>query len=566
ARPPRTDVTPQNAAYVIYTSGSTGTPKGVVVTHAGVAAFFAGMDRCVGGSVPGTWLAVTRIGFDIHVLELLWTLARGFRVVVQPDPGRAGDEAAAARLLRRHAVTHLQCTPSLATLLLAEAGADALSGVERLLLGGEVLPPGLAARLSAALPGRVVNLYGPTEATVWATAHPVGGTEASVPIGRPIANTRVYVLDDAFRPQPVGVPGELYIGGRGVARGYLDRPVLTAERFLPDPFAPAPGARLYRTGDRARWREDGTLEFLGRRDAQVKIRGFRIEPDEVRAVLGRHPSVRDCAVVAREDAWGDRRLVAYVVGEADAEVLRDHLRRFLPDYMVPGAIVGLHALPLTPGGKVDLRALPAPDAGSGERFVAPRTPAEEVLAGIWAEVLHLDRVGATDDFFALGGHSLAGARMVSRVRDVFGAELPLRALFDGPTVAQLAGRVQALQRAGLPVLPPVVPVERDRPLPLSFAQERLWFLDRLEPGSTTYNIPGAWRLGGALDERALERALGEIVRRHETLRTAVGEVDGSPVQVVVPFGGFALAADDLSGLAETEREAGMRRRVTEEAA
>jgi amino acid adenylation domain-containing protein len=566
AGPPRTAVTPQNAAYVIYTSGSTGMPKGVVVTHAGVAAFFAGMNRCVGGSVPGTWLAVTRIGFDIHVLELLWTLARGFRVVVQPDPERAGDEAAPARLIRRHAVTHLQCTPSLATLLLADAGAKALSGVERLLLGGEVLPPGLAARLSAALPGGVVNLYGPTEATVWATAHPVGGTEGSVPIGRPIANTRVYVLDDGFRPRPVGVPGELYIGGRGVARGYLDRPGLTAERFLPDPFAPVPGARLYRTGDRARWREDGTLEFLGRRDAQVKIRGFRIEPGEVRAVLGRHPSVRDCVVMAREDAPGDTRLVAYVVGQADAGALRDHLRRFLPDYMVPGAIVRLTALPLMPSGKVDLRALPAPDAGSGERFVAPRTPAEEVLAGIWADVLHLERVGATDDFFALGGHSLAGARTVSRIRDVFGAELPLRALFDGPTVAELAGRVKALQRAGLPILPPVVPVARDHPIPLSFAQERLWFLDRMEPGDASHNIVRALRLAGVLDVPALERALGETVRRHEALRTVFGEVDERPVQEVIPFTGLALPVDDLSALPHAEREAELHRRAAAAAA
>ncbi|HEU4557299.1 MAG TPA: non-ribosomal peptide synthase/polyketide synthase, partial [Longimicrobium sp.] len=566
ARPPRTAVTPRNAAYVIYTSGSTGMPKGVVVTHAGVAAFFAGMDGCVGGSVPGTWLAVTRIGFDIHVLELLWTLARGFRVVVQPDSERAVVEAAPARLLLRHAVTHLQCTPSLATLLLDDGGAEALAGVERLLLGGEVLPPGLATRLSAAVPGGVVNLYGPTEATVWATTHPVVATEGSVPIGRPLANTGIYVLDDGFRPQPAGVPGELYIGGRGVARGYLDRPGLTAERFLPDPFAPAPGARLYRTGDRARWRDDGALEFLGRTDAQVKLRGFRVEPGEVRAVLGRHPSVRDCAVVAREDAPGDLRLVAYVVGDADAGVLRDHLRRFLPDYMVPGAIVFLDTLPLLPSGKVDLRALPAPDPGSGERFVAPRTPAEEVLAGIWADVLHLERVGATDDFFALGGHSLAGARMVSRVREVFGAELPLRALFDGPTVAQLAERVGPLQRAGLPVFPPVVPVERGRPIPLSFAQERLWFLDRMEPGDASHNIVRALHLAGALDMPALVRALGEVVRRHEVLRTTFGEVDGQPVQMVAPFAGLVVGVDDLSSLADADREAEVRHRMAAAAA
>jgi len=435
---PRAEVSPENAAYVIYTSGSTGKPKGVVVTHACATAFFAGMDAVVGGTVPGTWLAVTRTGFDIHVLELLWTLARGFRVVVHPDLERA-EHGSLAESIRRHGVTHLQCTPSLAEMLVAESGVEALAGLERIFLGGEALPADLAARIHAALPGRLVNLYGPTETTVWSTAHAVGGGEGAVPIGRPIANTRVYVLDDAFRPQPVGVPGELYVGGAGVARGYLDRPGTTAERFLPDPFSREPGARLYRTGDRARWREDGVLEYLGRLDAQVKIRGFRVEPGEVEAALRRHPGVAGCAVVVREDAPGDRRLVAYVVGDASADELRAHLRRSLPEPMVPGVFVEMEALPLTPGGKLDRRALPAPERASPEvGYVAPRTPAEEVLAGIWREVLGLERVGVRDGFFELGGHSILATRVVSRIRREFGVELPVRAIFEATTVEGLA--------------------------------------------------------------------------------------------------------------------------------
>ncbi|HEX9935555.1 MAG TPA: amino acid adenylation domain-containing protein, partial [Longimicrobium sp.] len=381
------------------------------------------------------------------------------------------------------------------------------------------------------------------------------------------ANTRLYVVDQQMEPAPIGVPGELLLGGDAVARGYLARPGLTAERFVPDPFSAEGGARLYRTGDRARWLASGEVEYLGRTDEQVKVRGFRIEPGEVESVLSQHPTVRQAVVVVREDAPGDRRLVAYVVAEevGPAE-LRAHLKGRLPEYMVPSAVVVLESLPLTPSGKVARRALPAPDlAGSEEAYVAPRTPTEEVLAGIWAEVLRLERVGAHDSFFELGGHSLLATRVVSRIRELFAVELPLRALFEGPTVAELAGRVEEMRRAELPVLPPVVPAGRTGALPLSFAQERLWFIDRLEPGSAAYNLSVAWRLGGALDEAALERALGEIVRRHEALRTVFGEVDGSPVQIVAPFGGFALPVEDLSGLSEAERGAAARRRAGEEA-
>ncbi|HST59374.1 MAG TPA: amino acid adenylation domain-containing protein, partial [Longimicrobium sp.] len=440
---PLSSVVAENAAYVIYTSGSTGRPKGVQVTHGNAVSFFTGMDGRVGGTARGTWLAVTRISFDIHVLELLWTLARGFRVVVQPEPDRARDGETLAEQIRRHAVTHLQCTPSLAAMLIAESGIQALAGLDRILLGGEALPADLAAQIRTVLPDGVINMYGPTETTVWSATHAVD-RDGAVPIGRPIANTRVYVVDAAMHAQPAGVPGELLIGGAGVTRGYLDRPGLTADRFVPDAFSDTPGARLYRTGDRARWRADGVLEYRGRIDQQVKIRGFRIEPGEIESVLRRHPAVAECAVVARPSAAGDTRLVAYVVGSADAEALRAHVGASLPDYMVPAAFVSLDALPLTPNGKLDRKALPAPDfAAAADAYTEPGTATEHALAAIWREVLGLERVGATDNFFDVGGHSLLATVMIGRIRRDLQVELSLRAVFEAPVLARLAERVDA---------------------------------------------------------------------------------------------------------------------------
>ncbi|QRN95172.1 non-ribosomal peptide synthase/polyketide synthase [Archangium violaceum] len=561
---------PDNLAYVLYTSGSTGRPKGVLVQHRNVANFFAGMDERLDTRPGGTWLAVTSISFDISVLELLWTLSRGFKVVVHGEEVADGSVTAA---LRRHGATHLQCTPSLARALLLEPGAaEGLGGLRQFLVGGEALPSELAEKLRRFVPGRLINMYGPTETTVWSSTHRVDEAPGAVPIGTPIANTGLYVLDGHLRPVPTGVAGELYIGGAGVVRGYLGRPELTAERFVPHPFG-EPGARLYRTGDVARWRADGTVEFLGRADNQVKLRGFRIELGEIESVLARHPGVRAAVVSTWTPAPGDVRLVAYLVpgsGQAlDTGALRELVRQGLPEYMVPSAFVVLEALPLTPNGKVDRKALPAPEGAGLEprSFVAPRTPTEQLLAGLWARVLGVERVGLHDDFFELGGHSLLATQLFSAIRQAFQVELPLRDLFAAPTVAGLAERVDAAVRAG--ALQEQVPLRASRhegPVALSFGQQRLWFLDRMEPGNPAYNVPGAVRLEGRLDVAALEGALRELSRRHEVLRATFHERAEEAVQVTsAPPEGWRLEVVDLGTLPEAGREAEARRLATEEA-
>jgi amino acid adenylation domain-containing protein len=561
---PAAGTDPEAAAYVMYTSGSTGRPKGVEVPHRAIVRLVRGQDY-VSIHPSDVFLQLAPASFDAATLELWGPLLNGARLAIHPA-GQPTVESI-GRALAEHGVTVLWLTAGLFHLVVEER-IEVLRGVRQLLAGGDVLSVPHVRRVRAELSETaLINGYGPTENTTFTCCHRVAGAPGegtSVPVGRPIANTYVRVLDAGMRPVPVGVPGELYAGGAGLALGYLNRPELTAEKFVADPYLP--GARLYRTGDRVRWRADGTVEFLGRVDTQVKIRGFRVEPGEVEAALRSWPGVREAAVVVREDTAGDRRLVAYVAGEVAADEVREHLRGRLPEHMLPDAIVRLDGLPLTANGKLDRKALRAPGLGlAEERYVAPRTSAEEVMAGIWAEVLRLERVGVEESFFDLGGHSLLAARVVSRVQQVFGVELPLRVLFEGPTVAELAKAVEEMRRAGLPVLPSVVPVQRTGPLPLSFAQERLWFIDRLEPGSAVYNIPVARRLVGALDVAALERALGEVVRRHEALRTVFAEVDGAPVQGIASFSGFVLPVEDLSGPGEADREAAAEHRAAEEA-
>ncbi len=464
ARQPRgsvdSGVTSENLGYVIFTSGSTGKPKGVMVCHRNVINFFAGMDQGISHSPPGAWLAVTSLSFDISVLELFWTLARGFKVVLSSDNGRmqvangssslrankADDDYSIAAQIQRHGVTHMQCTPSMAGMLVMEPQArEPLSSLREFMVGGETLPVSLARQLREVGSGRIVNMYGPTETTIWSTTYTVDEVGSTVPIGRPIANTQIYILDVHFRPVPVGVPGELFIGGAGVVRGYLNRPELTADRFVPDPFSHEPGARLYRTGDLARYLPDGNIEFLGRLDHQVKIRGHRIELGEIETVLEQHPAIREAIVLLREDLPGDDRLVAYLTlrdgSEPSLDELRSFLKEKLPDYMLPAAFVHLDALPLTPNGKVNRRALPAPDQAmpaSEKLFVAPGNSLEAILAGTWAKLLGAERVGINDNFFDLGGNSLRAVRLISQLRSVFKVDLPLSCVLEAPTVAELS--------------------------------------------------------------------------------------------------------------------------------
>ncbi|WP_346115243.1 amino acid adenylation domain-containing protein, partial [Nonomuraea maheshkhaliensis] len=518
---------PEHPAYVIYTSGSTGRPKGVVISHRALVNHLRAAAERVPLGVNDRMVAVTTVSFDIAALELFLPLVSGARVVLAARE-TVREPGALLELVGERGATVMQAVPSLWRALL-DAGEWPRD--VRMLVGGEALPGELAARITG-MKAWAANLYGPTEATVWATSARV--TDGPVTIGRPFANTRAYVLDRQLRPVAAGVAGELYLAGAQLARGYLRRPGLTAERFVAAPFGPD-GDRMYRTGDLARWRPDGTLECLGRTDDQVKVRGFRIELGEIEAVLERHELVARASVAVRDDAAGGPHLVGYVVPapgrQPDGADLREHVARELPAYMVPSIMVVLDALPLTANGKVDRKALPAPDRTAGSRRRAPATPREELLCGIFAHVLGLPDVGVDDDFFALGGHSLLAVRLISRVRTVLGVEVPLRLLFQEPTVAGLASR---LGDAGAARRGVRAAERRPERVPLSFAQRRVWFLGQLEGPSPTYNIPAVLRLGGEVDGVALEAALRDVIERHEVLRTVFPEAEGEPYQRVVP--------------------------------
>jgi amino acid adenylation domain-containing protein len=579
AAPVCADVPPSSLAYVLYTSGSTGAPKGVEFSHRAVVRLVRETGYVSFG--PGeVFLQLVPMSFDVATFEIWGPLLNGgCLALLPPGPYTLADVYAA---VARHGVTTLWLTSGLFHLAVEE-GLAPLGGLRQLLAGGDVLSRPHVLRALAALPGvELVNGYGPTENTTFSTTHRLRGGlaagETSVPIGRPIAGSRAYVLDRSLALLPVGCVGELYVGGAGVARGYLGRPALTAERFLPDPFSGDPRGedRLYRTGDLARWRPDGTLDFLGRLDFQVKVRGLRVEPGEVESALLLHPGVREAVVTAAAEAAGGHRLVAYYVpegadGPSPAE-LRAHLQGRLPEHMVPSFFVSLAELPLNANGKVDRRALPAPEARlAGEPEDAPRTPPrnpfEELIAGIWEDLLglsHLDHpVGVDDDFFHLGGHSLLAIRLLSRLRAVLGADLPVQQVFDSPTIAGLAEAVaRALvsgDAAAGPALPPLAPRPfADAAAPLSYAQQRLWFLDRLAPGSPAYNVPSAYGLAGPLAPAALAAALAEVVRRHQVLRARFVERDGEPRMEIAeaPAPGFLpLPLVDLSALAPARRSA-----------
>ncbi|MFJ6017537.1 amino acid adenylation domain-containing protein [Streptomyces sp. NPDC092952] len=517
---------PAHPAYVVYTSGSTGRPKGVVIEHRSLGAYLARAKE-VYPTAAGTTLLHSPISFDLTVTGLYTPLVSGGRVHIAALTGEAASGPRA---------TFMKGTPSVLALL--DELPDEVSPTGTLMLGGELLVGEHLDRWRRRHPqATAYNVYGATEATVNSVENPIAPGEqvpaGAIPVGRPFWNTRIYVLDHGLQPSVPGTAGEVYIAGTGLARGYLGRPGLTAERFVACPYG-APGERMYRTGDLARWNAEGRLEFVGRVDGQVKLRGYRIELGEIEGVFTALADVARTAVVVREDTPGDHRLAAYVVPEdsaaLDPAVLRAHAAETLPAYMVPDAVLLLDALPLTPNGKLDRRALPAPDLAHGEAGRAPRSPREEILCGLFAEVLRRDRVGIDDSFFDLGGHSLLATRLVSRIRTTLEVELSVRRLFETPTVAGLAAALEAGHAARTPV---TRSPHREGRIPLSYAQSRLWFLHRLEGPSPTYNIPVSRRFLGALDQVALQEALSDVVARHESLRTVFAEDKEGPYQHIL---------------------------------
>jgi amino acid adenylation domain-containing protein/non-ribosomal peptide synthase protein (TIGR01720 family) len=552
----RATLKPEHLAYVIYTSGSTGLPKGAMNTQGALRNRLLSMQEAYPLTPADRLLHKTPFSFDVSVWELLWPLTTGASLVIaRPESHR--DAAYLARIIGEQGITALHFVPSMLRAFLDEPDLSACRSLHRVFSGGEALSPDLVDRFFARIVGAELhNLYGPAEAAIDVTSHRCHPGAAVVPIGRPFHNVRAYILDERRAPVPIGVRGELYLGGVQVGRGYLGRPELSAERFLPDPFSSEPGARLYRTGDLCCFLPSGEIVYLGRADQQVKLRGFRIELGEIESALRKLPAVRDAAVILREDSPGDPRLVAYVVSDAapvPAE-LRAALGAGLPEHMIPAAFVSLPALPLSPNGKVDRAALPAPAwIAATEAFTAPRSPIEEGVAAIFAELLSLPRVGLRDDFFERGGHSLLATRLVARLRALFRIELPLLRVFESPTVEGLAAQVQSALRGEASADPPLVPVPRTLALAPSFAQERLWFLDQLVPEGTTYLLPGALRITGPLDAAVLARALAEIVRRHEILRATFVAVDGRPTLRIAPTLDLPVPVDDLGPLPLDER-------------
>jgi amino acid adenylation domain-containing protein len=559
-------------AYVVYTSGSTGMPKGVMIEHRNVLQLVIN-EPCVDINPAQCMVYCANPAFDASTWEVWGALLNGAKLLAVTQEELL-DPAAFGALLEQEAATILQLTAGLFHQY-AEPLAAAFGKLDYLLFGGDKANLTTVAQVFCnSRPRHLVHTYGPTETTTFTTTFEVGTAIADahvLPIGRPIANTRIHILDRHMQPVPVGVSGEMFVGGAGVARGYLNRPELTAERFVADPFSAPAGARLYRTGDLARWLPDGNVEFIGRNDFQVKIRGFRIELGEIETHLAACDGVREALVMAREDGAGDKRLVAYLTAKEGAELpaaaLRAQLARHLADFMIPGAFMVLDTFPLTPNGKVDRRALPAPDgsAVAARAYQAPQGEVESAVARIWQALLKLERVGRDDHFFELGGHSLMAVQLMARVRQELGREVSLRELFQHPTLAAFAVAAAAAPRAAHSA---IAVVDRAQPLVLSHAQQRLWFLDQLDPAAgAAYHMPAALRLQGKLDKIALQVALNRLVARHESLRTTFASVDGQPVQVINAADcGFALVHCDLSALGRTEREAALAEMSSAEAA
>ena len=540
---------PENLAYVIYTSGSTGRPKGVAIQHGSANVLLHWAQEVFSAEELEGVLASTSICFDLSVFEIFAPLSWGGKTIV------VRDALSLAEIDQESGVTLLNTVPSAMAELLRINGIP--GSIRTVNLAGEALPLNVVEQLfEKCKVERVFNLYGPSEDTTYSTYACLKRGEANerVPIGNPISNTQAYVLDREYQPVPAGVTGELFLGGQGVARGYLNRPELTAEKFIPNPFSERGAERMYRTGDQVKWSQNGNLEFLGRLDQQVKVRGYRIELGEIEAALQEHPGVEACAVIVREDQPAEKRVVAYVVtnGEVKPEAFREFLKERLPEYMVPSAFVEMDRLPLTPNGKIDRKALPAPERESSERkgYAGPRNGEEEILCGLFAEVLNRDRVSVHDDFFAIGGHSLLATKLVSRIRGTLGVDVALRSVFESPTIAKLALRLQDSRKARRS-LQRHPNIER---APLSYSQRRLWSIDQLQGSSAEYNMPQALRLRGRLDVDALRRAVQAIVDRHESLRTHFGEEQGEPVQIIAPSLTLEIAIEDLSGLSEGEQQ------------
>ncbi|HET9284715.1 MAG TPA: amino acid adenylation domain-containing protein, partial [Candidatus Angelobacter sp.] len=562
---PGVQVLPENIAYVIYTSGSTGKPKGVALPHRAISNLIHWQVRSFEFPLKNT-LQFTSLSFDVSVQEIFSTLiAGGILHLIDDDVRRDIPQL-------RHVIAQKQIEriflPFVALDYLSKAYMEESSPECRL---REVITAGEQLQITPAIQqlfrqnqdAVLVNHYGPSE-THLATFYTLRGDSSNwpklPPVGKGIANAQLHVLNAWLEPAPVGVSGELFIAGAGMARGYLNNPDLTAERFLPNPFSYKAGDRLYKTGDIVRWRKDGELEFLGRIDGQVKIRGYRIELGEIESVLRQHPSVEQAVVVVQQDESRQKRLIGYVVlrQQITSDELREAIQNRLPEYMVPSVFMVLKSIPLTPTGKTDRRALPAPvpETGEKETYVAPRTPTEQLLTQVWTDVLGRTQISMDDDFFALGGHSLLATQVISRIRKVFQIEVPLRRLFEAPTIAKLAKVIEQLAQPFTPAdNAPLAHKKVATTIPLSYAQQRLWFIDQLTPGHAVYHIPAAVRILGPLDLQALQKTLDEIVRRHESLRTRFIAVDGEAMQVIDPPATLQLAPIDLSFVPATEREA-----------